>query len=70
MPLVDKSIARRRSKLRAEGLRPVQFWVPDTRKPEFVSMIKAQCQNLKGDNLETATLDFTQQAVSMIEGWE
>ena len=24
-----------RARLRAEGLRPVQIWVPDTRSPEF-----------------------------------
>lgn len=26
---------RRRDKLRAAGMRPVQFWVPDTRVPGF-----------------------------------
>jgi hypothetical protein len=24
-----------RAKLRAQGLRPIQIWVPDTRSPEF-----------------------------------
>ena len=28
-------VARRRAKLRAAGLRPVQLWVPDIRAPGF-----------------------------------
>jgi len=73
MPLIDRPIARvkrHRAKMREAGLRPVQFWVHDTRKPEFTAMLKMQCQSLKDDKLETVTLDFTQQAVSTIEGWE
>ncbi len=30
-------VTRHRAKLRAQGLRPVQIWVPDTRSPEFVA---------------------------------
>ena len=29
------SVQRRRDKLRAMGLRPVQIWVPDTAAPRF-----------------------------------
>ena len=28
-------VARRRAALRAQGLRPIQIWVPDTRAPGF-----------------------------------
>ena len=35
-------VARRRAKLRAAGLRPVQLWVPDTRAPEFLQ----ECRRL------------------------
>ena len=28
-------VARRRAALRAQGLRPKQFWVPDVHSPEF-----------------------------------
>jgi hypothetical protein len=31
---VDR-VERRRAKLRAAGLRPIQIWVPDTRAPGF-----------------------------------
>jgi hypothetical protein len=33
------SVARRRSKLRAMGLRPLQLWVPDTRAPGFAAQV-------------------------------
>ena len=28
-------VAKRRAALRAQGLRPIQIWVPDTRAPGF-----------------------------------
>ena len=38
MPAASTSaqrVAKRRAALRAQGLRPVQIWVPDTRAPGF-----------------------------------
>lgn len=35
-------VERRRAKLRAAGLRPVQIWVPDTRTPEFAEECRRQ----------------------------
>ena len=35
-------VARRRAKLRAAGLRPVQKWLPDTRDPGFVEECRRQ----------------------------
>jgi hypothetical protein len=32
-----RRIARHRDKLRRQGLRPVQIWVPDTRAPGFAA---------------------------------
>lgn len=36
------SVQRRRDKLRASGLRPVQIWVPDTRTPGFAEEYRRQ----------------------------
>jgi len=36
-------VQRRRDKLRAAGLRPVQIWVPDTQAPGFAQECKRQC---------------------------
>jgi Antitoxin MazE-like len=30
-------VQRRRNKLRAQGMRPIQIWVPDTRAPNFAA---------------------------------
>jgi len=32
---VTKRVGEHRRRLRAQGLRPVQIWVPDVRSPEF-----------------------------------
>ncbi len=38
------SVTRRRDKLRAMGLRPVQIWVPDTRAPGFAAEARRQSE--------------------------
>ena len=63
-------VVRHRERMRAAGLRPVQFWVPDTRSPEFVAQVREQCQRLKGDSAEAEALRFSEEAASHVEGWE
>ena len=36
-------VQRRRDKMRAAGLRPIQIWVPDTRAPGFDDECRRQC---------------------------
>jgi hypothetical protein len=33
-----------RERLRAQGLRPIQIWVPDTSAPKFASEARRQCR--------------------------
>jgi hypothetical protein len=52
-------VARRRAKLRAAGLRPVQLWLPDTRPPEFAAECRRQSRLIRDgeggvDRAETA----------------
>lgn len=69
MPSIQESkVTRHRERMRAAGLRPVQFWVPDTRSPEFAAQVRQQCQSLKGDSAETEVLRFTEEAASPIHG--
>jgi len=42
----SERVQRRRDKLRAAGLRPVQIWVPDTRAPGFAEECRRQCRIL------------------------
>lgn len=38
MPIpLSERVGRHRAALRASGLRPVQIWVPDTRRPGFAT---------------------------------
>jgi hypothetical protein len=62
-------VARSRSRMRAAGLRPVQFWVPDTRLESFVSDLREQCLAINGDTAETDVLQFMAQAAAQTEGW-
>lgn len=39
---VSERVQKHRAGLRAAGLRPVQIWVPDTRRPDFVAECKRQ----------------------------
>ena len=73
MPSTPEStdkVARHRARMHAAELRPVQFWVPDTRSPEFVTQVRQQCQSLKGDPAEADVLRFTEEAATHVEGWE
>ena len=71
MPSIHQAkMARHRARMRAVGLRPVQFWVPDTRSPEFAAQVRKQCQSLKGDPAEAEVSRFTEEAATQLEGWE
>ena len=58
-------VARRRAKLRAEGLRPVQLWVPDTRDPAFVEECRRQMRLLReSETDESRAEDMAWEAAS------
>ncbi len=43
MPIpVAQRVGKRRDALRAAGLRPIQIWVPDTRRPGFAEECRRQ----------------------------
>ena len=42
MTHVNTRVQKHRDALRAAGLRPVQIWVPDTRRPEFMQECRRQ----------------------------
>ena len=49
-------VARHRRALRAAGLRPVQIWVPDTRRRGFAAECRRQSISLRDDPHEAQTL--------------
>ena len=56
-------VRRRRDKMRAAGLRPVQIWVPDTRAPGFAAECRRQCALI-------AKAEQTGEARTEVEFWE
>lgn len=61
---------RYRAKLRAQGLRPIQIWVPDTRRPGFAEECRRQSRLASEDPHERGHLGFAAAAAATIEGWE
>lgn len=52
----QQRMASRRERLRAQGLRPVQHWVPDLRDPKVVADLKRQAR-LMAQHPQNAELD-------------
>lgn len=62
-------VARSRERMRSAGLRPVQFWVPDTRLEGFINDVRMQCLALKGDAQELEAQEFAMEALRHVDGW-
>jgi hypothetical protein len=62
-------VQKHRAALRESGLRPVQIWVPDTRRPGFAEECRRQSQLLQDDILEQETTDWLEAAADR-EGWQ
>jgi len=64
-------VQKHRDGLRAQGLRPVQIWVPDTRREGFESLCAKQAQLVA--NLEMDDKDLARDlnlAIRDIDGWQ
>lgn len=54
---VRQRVSKRREALRAAGLRPVQIWVPDTRRPDFADECRRQSRLVAEADSRDAGLD-------------
>lgn len=66
---VAERVQRHRAGLRAAGLRPVQIWVPDTRRDGFAEECRRQSLALRDDPQETDVLAWLEAAADT-EGWQ
>jgi hypothetical protein len=65
---VSERVRRRRDALRAAGLRPVQIWVPDARRPGFDDECRRQSAVVAAADAADRDLDaFLDAALSDIE---
>ncbi len=65
----SQRVQKHRDGLRAAGMRPVQIWVPDTRREGFALECRRQSRLLRDDPLEVDTQNWLQ-AVADFEGWK
>jgi hypothetical protein len=62
-------VAAHRARLRAQGLRPVQLWVPDLRNPKVVADLRRQGA-LLSKHPENDEIDHWVEAVFDDSGWK
>jgi hypothetical protein len=63
--MVAARVQKRRDALRMAGLRPVQIWVPDTRRPDFAAECKRQSKIAsQADIADVELLGFMDEALS------
>ena len=68
---ISNRVQKHRDGLRAQGLRPVQIWVPDTRREGFEALCAKQAQLVA--NLDVADANLARDlnlAVRDIDGWQ
>lgn len=66
---VNARVQKHRDALRAAGLRPIQIWVPDTRRPGFAEECRRQSLIVRNDPQEKETMDWLEAAADTV-GWE
>ena len=66
---VVRRVKNYRNRLQAAGLRPLQIWVPDTRRPGFAAECRRQSLVLRGDPAEREVHNWLEATVDT-EGWQ
>jgi hypothetical protein len=59
-------VQEHRDRLRAQGLRPIQIWVPDVRAPSFRAEAHRQSQAVATSALAAADQAF----IDAVSGWD
>jgi hypothetical protein len=62
-------VRQHREALRAKGLRPVQVWIPDTRRPEITAEYRSQLQAIANDDRDREMLGWLE-GIAYTDGWE
>ena len=65
----SERVQKHRMALRESGLRPVQIWVPDTRRAGFAKECRRQSLLLQDDAQERETTDWLEAAADH-KGWQ
>jgi len=65
---VTERVRKHRKQLRADGMKPIQIWIPDTRSESFRQKCKRESLSLTSDPRETEILDWIAE-VADTDGW-
>jgi len=67
---VNSRVQKHRDALRTAGLRPVQIWVTDTRRPGFEEECRRQCRLASQSDRDDIVLQqFIDEATADLDGW-
>ena len=67
---VNARVQKHRDALRMAGLRPVQIWVPDTRRPDFAAECRRQSLlAAQADSADASLQRFMDEALEDMDGW-
>jgi hypothetical protein len=67
---VNSRVQKHRDALRRAGLRPVQLWVPDTRRPNFAEECRRQSRLVaQADMADTELQQLMENALADVDGW-
>lgn len=66
---ISERVGRYRDRLRAQGLRSVQIWVPDTRSPHFAEECRRQSLLIKNDPSDDDINEWLGK-VADTDGWQ
>jgi len=67
---VSKRVQKHRDALRAAGLRPIQIWVPDSRREGFGDECRRQAALVaQSDSMDPSINDWMDEVASEIDGW-
>ena len=67
---VSNRVQKHREALRAAGLRPIQIWVPDTRRPGFLEECQRQAVLIAAaERQDTDLSEFMDAAAADLDEW-
>lgn len=67
---VNARVQKHRNAMRMAGLRPVQIWVPDTRRPDFAEECRRQCRlAAQADMADADIQQLMDEALADVDGW-
>jgi hypothetical protein len=64
------SVGRYRARLREQGFRPLQIWVPDTRSPRFAAECRRQSLRVAGDASDRALAEELASGLDDLADWK